>query len=53
MQKEQIRYTRDDGVELTGTLYLPPGHDPEADGPLPMLMWAYPRSTRAPTPPAR
>lgn len=39
--KEQIRYERADGVKLTGTLYLPPGKKP-ADGPFPMLMWAYP-----------
>ncbi len=39
--KELVRYERADGVQLTGTLYLPPGHD-EGDGPLPMLMWAYP-----------
>ena len=45
--KEQIRYTRADGVELTGDLYLPPGHDPERDGPLPMLMWAYPREFKS------
>ncbi|MFC0677131.1 S9 family peptidase [Lysobacter korlensis] len=40
--KEQIRYKRKDGVELTGNLYLPPGYDPKRDGPLPLLMWAYP-----------
>lgn len=40
--KEVVRYQRDDGVMLTGTLYLPPGASPE-DGPFPMLMWAYPR----------
>ena len=40
--KEQIRYRRADGVDLTATLYLPPGHDPARDGTLPMLMWAYP-----------
>lgn len=40
--KELIRYTRDDGTELQGTLYLPPGKKPQ-DGPWPMLMWAYPR----------
>ncbi len=39
--KEQLRYTRDDGVELSGTLYLPPGYD-KTQGPLPVLMWAYP-----------
>ncbi|WP_199099809.1 prolyl oligopeptidase family serine peptidase [Dyella sp. ASV21] len=42
VQKEQIRYTRKDGVELTATLYLPPHYDPKRDGPRPMLMWAYP-----------
>ncbi|WP_454829217.1 S9 family peptidase [Pseudoxanthomonas wuyuanensis] len=42
VSKEQIRYKRGDGVDLTGTLYLPPGYDAERDGPLPMLMWAYP-----------
>ncbi|HTQ81583.1 MAG TPA: alpha/beta fold hydrolase, partial [Thermoanaerobaculia bacterium] len=39
--KEVIHYRRADGVELSGTLYLPPGRKP-ADGPLPLLMWAYP-----------
>lgn len=39
--KELIRYERDDGVSLSGTLYLPPGYRPE-DGPLPTLFWAYP-----------
>lgn len=41
--KEQIRYKRADGVDLTATLYLPPGYDPQRDGPRPLLMWAYPR----------
>ena len=41
IEKELIEYTRDDGVDLSGTLYLPPGHT-EAERPLPMLMWAYP-----------
>ncbi|MFC6839608.1 S9 family peptidase [Xanthomonas theicola] len=40
--KEQIRYRRQDGVELTATLLLPPGYDAKRDGPLPLLMWAYP-----------
>jgi len=39
--KEQLRYKRNDGVELSGTLYLPPGYD-QTQGPLPVLMWAYP-----------
>ena len=42
VQKELVRYERADGVKLTGTLYTPAGYDPERDGPLPTLMWAYP-----------
>lgn len=45
VQKELIRYEREDGVQLTATLYLPPGYE-EGDGPLPVLMWAYPREYR-------
>lgn len=39
--KELITYKRSDGVELTGTLYLPSGYKKE-NGPIPVLMWAYP-----------
>ncbi len=42
LSKELITYQRADGVDLTGTLYLPPGYDKERDGRLPVLMWAYP-----------
>ena len=42
VRKEQIRYKRADGVDLTATLFLPPNYDPKRDGPRPMLMWAYP-----------
>ncbi|SEK18567.1 S9 family peptidase [Parapedobacter koreensis] len=42
VQKQQLSYPRNDGLTLTGTLYLPKGYKKE-DGPLPMLMWAYPR----------
>ncbi len=42
VEKEQIRYKRKDGVELTGTLYLPPNYNAKRDGALPMLLWAYP-----------
>jgi dipeptidyl aminopeptidase/acylaminoacyl peptidase len=45
--KEQIRYRRADGVELTGTLYLPAGYDAKRDGPLPVLMWAYPQEFKS------
>jgi dipeptidyl aminopeptidase/acylaminoacyl peptidase len=41
ISKELIRYQREDGVELTATLYLPPGFE-AGDDPLPLLMWAYP-----------
>ncbi|MDY9920191.1 MAG: alpha/beta fold hydrolase [Proteiniphilum sp.] len=40
--KEVISYKREDGVELTGTLYLPAGYDREKKEKLPMIMWAYP-----------
>ncbi len=47
VEKELIHYTRDDGVDLTATLYLPPDYDPDADDPLPMLMWAYPQEFKS------
>lgn len=40
--KEVIKYKRPDGVELTGTLYLPAGYDMQKKEKLPMVMWAYP-----------
>ncbi|KAL6776823.1 hypothetical protein ACKKBF_B31065 [Auxenochlorella protothecoides x Auxenochlorella symbiontica] len=43
LSQEIVRYKRDDGVELNATLYLPPGYDKDRDGPLPCLLWAYPR----------
>jgi dipeptidyl aminopeptidase/acylaminoacyl peptidase len=47
VQKELIRYERADGVQMTATLYLPADYDPEKDGPLPMLMWAYPQEFKS------
>jgi dipeptidyl aminopeptidase/acylaminoacyl peptidase len=41
--KEKIKYKRADGVDLTGDLYLPKGYDAKRDGPLPVVLWAYPR----------
>ena len=35
-----VTYTRNDGVQLNGTIYLPPGY--KAGTRLPMFMWAYP-----------
>ena len=46
IQKELIRYRRADGVQLSGTLILPAGYQP-AEGPLPMIMWAYPREFKS------
>lgn len=43
VHKEVINYKRADGVELTGTLYLPVGYVKEKKEKLPMIMWAYPR----------
>ncbi len=42
VQKELITYEREDGVTLTADLYLPAGYEPQRDGPLPALIWAYP-----------
>jgi dipeptidyl aminopeptidase/acylaminoacyl peptidase len=47
VQKEQIRYQRADGVDLTATLLLPPNYEAKRDGPLPMLMWAYPQEFKS------
>ncbi|MCY4225394.1 MAG: prolyl oligopeptidase family serine peptidase [Bacteroidetes bacterium] len=41
--KEELQYVRADGVPLKSTLYLPPNFHTERDGPLPTLIWAYPR----------
>ena len=43
IHKELITYKRDDGVELSGTLYLPADYDMEKKEKLPMVLWAYPR----------
>jgi len=40
--KQQLEYTRADGLPLHATLYLPPGYDARRDGPLPTVFWAYP-----------
>jgi dipeptidyl aminopeptidase/acylaminoacyl peptidase len=43
VEKLKMKYKRADSVDLTGDLYLPKGYDPAKDGPLPVLIWAYPR----------
>ncbi|MEL6939255.1 MAG: prolyl oligopeptidase family serine peptidase [Cyanobacteria bacterium J06598_1] len=47
VHKEIVRYQRSDGLALSGTLYLPPGHDVEHDGPLPTLLWVYPEEHKS------
>ncbi len=42
VSKEVIKYQRKDGVELSGTLYLPAGYDKAKKEKLPLLIWAYP-----------
>jgi dipeptidyl aminopeptidase/acylaminoacyl peptidase len=42
VSKELIQYKRKDGVELTGTLYLPANYDKTKKEKLPLLIWAYP-----------
>jgi len=42
VHKEVLKYKRADGVELTGTLYLPAGYDMQKKEKLPLVMWAYP-----------
>ncbi|MHC8947413.1 alpha/beta hydrolase family protein [Sphingobacterium hungaricum] len=43
IHKEVISYKRKDGVDLSGTLYLPAGYDKNKQEKLPLLIWAYPR----------
>lgn len=45
--KQKISYKRADGIGLTGDLYLPKGYNKEKDGPLPVIMWAYPREYKS------
>ncbi|MET0405283.1 MAG: prolyl oligopeptidase family serine peptidase [Cystobacter sp.] len=40
--QKTILYARADGLPLSGRLYLPAGYEPQRDGPLPTLLWAYP-----------
>ncbi len=40
--KEVIKYKRDDGLELSGTLYFPLDYDTVKKEKMPMIMWAYP-----------
>ncbi|HCY40504.1 MAG TPA: S9 family peptidase [Prolixibacteraceae bacterium] len=42
VEKSLIKYKRKDGVELSGTLYLPVGYDKAKKEKMPLLIWAYP-----------
>jgi dipeptidyl aminopeptidase/acylaminoacyl peptidase len=39
--RQYVTYKRNDGVTLSGTLYLPPGYKQGTK--VPLVMWAYPR----------
>ena len=41
--KKLIKYKREDGLDLSATLYLPEGYNASQKEKLPMIMWAYPR----------
>jgi dipeptidyl aminopeptidase/acylaminoacyl peptidase len=47
IEKQLIKYEREDGVKLSFELYLPPGYNKDKDGPLPTLLWAYPREYKS------
>jgi dipeptidyl aminopeptidase/acylaminoacyl peptidase len=47
IHREPLMYEREDGVALSATLYLPAGYDQTRDGPLPALVWAYPREFKS------
>lgn len=40
VKKQLVKYKRDDGVDLSGTLYLPPEY--KQGQRLPLVLWAYP-----------
>jgi len=43
VEKTVLKYKREDGVDLSGTLYLPAGYDKTSGKNLPLILWAYPR----------
>lgn len=46
ISKTMIHYEREDGIPLSGDLYLPPAYQ-TSDGPLPTILWAYPREFKS------
>jgi dipeptidyl aminopeptidase/acylaminoacyl peptidase len=47
IQKQQVTYSRKDGLNLSAVIYTPVGYDPAKNGTLPVLMWAYPREYKS------
>jgi len=45
--RELVNYERADGLAMSANLFLPAGYDQERDGPLPTIVWAYPREYRS------
>lgn len=45
--RELITYEREDGLAMSAELYLPAGYNAETDGPLPTIVWAYPREYKS------
>ena len=43
IDKQVITYKRNDGLDLSGVLYLPIGYNKDSKEKMPMIMWAYPR----------
>ena len=43
LDKQVITYKRNDGLDLSGVLYLPTGYNKDSKEKMPMIMWAYPR----------
>jgi dipeptidyl aminopeptidase/acylaminoacyl peptidase len=46
ISKQKITYKRKDGVDLAADVYLPKDYDSK-NGPLPVMMWAYPREFKS------
>ncbi|MCH7407932.1 prolyl oligopeptidase family serine peptidase [Belliella sp. DSM 111904] len=45
--KQLVKYKRNDGLDLSAIVYTPEGYDSATDGPLPVVMWAYPREYKS------
>lgn len=43
VDKRVVHYKRADGLDLSGTLYLPVGYDTAKKEKVPLIMWAYPK----------